>query len=91
MDTSFHFAAIYQKVEVAKSTNATLVCDSISSILRILDMLGIDDDSVIAPLETAYDIADVSLGLGEELLNRMLANQITHLLEDFSSKLKAHG
>lgn len=88
MDRSFQLEIIRQKIEYAKSTDANLVCNSINDIFAVLKILGVKDVSLINPLETAYEIADVSLGLGEEQLIGMYANQVLNLLEEFSDKAK---
>ena len=88
MDRAFQVSTLWQKVRLTRSANPTIVCNGISDIESILVLLSIDDDDLLEPLHTAFDVADVALGFGETQLEGPHAMQVQNLLDDFTNKLK---
>ena len=90
MDRQFQISTLWQKLEYAKSDNPDKVCKGISDIRAVLSVLNIDDAEIIDPLETAFEVADVALGFGEDRLEGFYANQVRSLLDEFTLKVKGH-
>lgn len=88
MDRAFQLSVLQKKIAYAKSTDPNQVCKGINDIMSILTLLAIDDANLLEPLETAFEIADVALGIGELQLSSMYARQVENLIDDFADKVK---
>jgi hypothetical protein len=90
MDREFQISTLWQKLEYAKSDNPSKVCNGINDIRAVLSILNIDDAEIVDPLDTAFEVADVALGFGDDRLEGTYANQVRNLLDEFTLKIKGH-
>jgi hypothetical protein len=88
MDQDFQISVLWQKVDFARSANPTIVCNAITDINSVLAMLSINDDDLLEPLDTAFEVADMALGFGETKLEGTYAHQVRNLIDEFAQRLE---